>query len=57
MCRRESSDPSITIPKPPFMTSPQPTPPPLWSETHVAPRKESPITFCTAISAVYEEPS
>jgi len=28
----------------------QPTPPPLWSATHVAPRKESPITFWTAIS-------
>lgn len=29
----------------------QPTPPPLWSDTQVAPRKESPITFWTAMSA------
>jgi hypothetical protein len=28
----------------------QPTPPPLWSATQVAPLKESPMQFCTAIS-------
>ncbi len=52
MRRPDSSEPSITMPKPPFTTSPQPTPPPLWIETHVAPRKASPMTFCTAMSAV-----
>lgn len=49
--------PSRTIPNPPLITSPQPTPPPLWMETHVAPLKLSPITFCIAISAVKREPS
>ena len=34
MRRPDSSEPSITMPKPPFTTSPQPTPPPLWIETH-----------------------
>ncbi len=43
--RSESSEPSIAMPKPPLMTSPQPTPPPLWIETHVAPRNESPMTL------------
>ena len=38
MRRSASSEPSITMPKPPLITSPQPTPPPLWIETHVAPR-------------------
>ena len=51
------SDPSSTIPKPPFMTSPQPTPPPLWRLTHVAPLTASPMKFCTAMSAVNLEPS
>lgn len=41
----------------PFMTSPQPTPPPLCSATQVAPRNASPIAFCTAMSAVSAEPS
>ena len=36
----------------PFITSPHPTPPPLWSETQVAPRKESPMQFWTAMSAL-----
>ena len=57
MWRSDSSVPSMTMPKPPLMTSPQPTPPPLWSDTHVAPRNESPMTFCTAMSAVRDEPS
>ena len=52
-----SSVPSSTMPKPPLITSPQPTPPPLWMLTHVAPRNESPMTFCTAISAQNCEPS
>lgn len=30
-----------------------PTPPPLWRATQVAPLKESPMQFCTAISAKY----
>ena len=57
MRRSEASEPSITMPKPPFITSPQPTPPPLWIETHVAPRNEPPMTFCTAMSAVRFDPS
>ena len=57
MWRALSSLPSITMPKPPLITSPQPTPPPLCSDTHVAPRNESPITFCTAMSAQNCEPS
>ena len=52
ICLAESSEPSTTMPKPPLMTSPQPTPPPLWIETQVAPRNESPMTFCMAMSAV-----
>ena len=40
-----SEEPSRSIPKPPLITSPHPTPPPLWIETHVAPLKLSPITF------------
>ena len=52
-----SSDPSNTWPKPPFITSPQPTPPPLCSATHVAPLDASPMQFWTAISAVGAEPS
>src|SRR5690606_40679792 len=40
-----SKVPSRSIPKPPLITSPQPTPPPLWIETQVAPRKLSPITL------------
>ena len=52
-----SSLPSITIPKPPLITSPQPTPPPLCIDTHVAPLKLSPMQFCTAMSAVKELPS
>jgi hypothetical protein len=52
-CKRlELLDPSRTMPNPPLITSPHPTPPPLWMDTHVAPRKLSPITFCIAISAV-----
>ena len=35
----------------------QPTPPPLCSATHVAPRKLSPIQFCTAMSAHSNDPS
>src|SRR5690554_7484955 len=50
--RCESLLPSSTKPNPPLITSPQPTPPPLWMLTHVAPRKLSPITLCTAMSAV-----
>ena len=42
-----SGDPSITMPKPPLITSPQPTPPPLWSDTHVAPRNE--LSFQTFV--------
>ena len=49
--------PSNSHPNPPFITSPQPTPPPLCMETQVAPLKLSPITFCMAISAVNCEPS
>ena len=51
---RESAsvDPSRTRPNPPLMTSPQPTPPPLCRETHVAPRKASPMQFWTAISEI-----
>lgn len=49
--------PSNTKPKPPLITSPHPTPPPLCNATQVAPLNESPITFYTAISAVYYEPS
>src|SRR5690606_37900829 len=46
-CNRlgESSVPSSTIPMPPLITSPPPTPPPLCMETQVAPRKLSPITL------------
>lgn len=32
-----TSDPSRYIPNPPLMTSPHPTPPPLWIDTQVAP--------------------
>ena len=32
------------------MTLPQPQPPPLCKATHVAPRNESPMQFCTAMS-------
>ena len=46
-----SSVPSRTRPKPPLITSPQPTPPPLCKATHVAPLNESPMQFCTAMSA------
>ena len=49
--------PSRTRPKPPLTPSPQPTPPPLWMDTQVAPRKESPMTLWMAISAVNRLPS
>mmetsp|Transcript_67320 Transcript_67320/g.158797 ORF Transcript_67320/g.158797 Transcript_67320/m.158797 type:complete len:217 (-) Transcript_67320:1572-2222(-) len=52
-----ASEPSSTIPNPPLITSPHPTPPPLCSATHVAPRNASPMAFCTAMSAVNLEPS
>ena len=55
--RAASSVPSITRPKPPLMTSPHPTPPPLCNATHVAPRAASPSAFWTAMSAVNAEPS
>ncbi len=45
------------MPNPPLITSPHPTPPPLWIETHVAPLNASPITLWIAISAVNIEPS
>jgi hypothetical protein len=45
------------MPKPPLITSPQPTPPPLCSATQVAPRAASPSAFCTAMSAVNALPS
>ena len=57
MCRAASGLPSTTIPNPPLITSPQPTPPPLCIDTHVAPRKASPMTFWMAISAQNCEPS
>ena len=53
----DSLVPSISNPKPPFIASPHPTPPPLWRLTHVAPRNASPTKFCTDISAVNMEPS
>mmetsp|Transcript_20141 Transcript_20141/g.59732 ORF Transcript_20141/g.59732 Transcript_20141/m.59732 type:complete len:255 (-) Transcript_20141:735-1499(-) len=55
--RPASAVPSSTSPKPPLITSPHPTPPPLCSATHVAPRAASPSAFCTAMSAVKAEPS
>jgi hypothetical protein len=43
--RSASFEPSKTSPKPPFITSPQPTPPPLCNEIQVAPLKASPTKF------------
>ena len=53
----DSCVPSINIPKPPLITSPHPTPPPLCRLIQVAPLNESPTKFCTAISAVNIDPS
>ena len=55
--RSLSALPSSTMPKPPLITSPQPTPPPLCKLIQVAPRKASPTKFCTAMSAVKRLPS
>ena len=49
--------PTSTMPNPPLITYPQPTPPPLWRATHVAPRIAPPTKFCTAMSAVNIDPS
>lgn len=51
------SDPSHTIPNPPLIDLPIPTPPPLWRATRLIPRAQFPAKHCTAMSAITLEPS
>ena len=55
--RSTRSLPSHTIPNPPLMALPIPTPPPLCKATRLMPWAQFPAKHCTAISAITLLPS